>query len=64
MLHLFLLLLLLALFPRIVLRAIGCAISAIVLLVAVILFLDCHRAAKEPPPHTRSMIAEMKSDGE
>jgi hypothetical protein len=64
MIHLFLLLLLIALFPRLLLRGIGCLVWAVILLVAVILFLDCHRAAKEPPPHTRSMIAEMKSDGE
>jgi hypothetical protein len=51
MIHLFLLLLLIALFPRLLLRAIGCVIWAVILLVAVILFLDC-RLTKEPPPQT------------
>jgi hypothetical protein len=55
MIHLFLLLLLIALFPRIVLRAASCAIWAVVLLIVVCLFLDS-RPAKEPPQQTRSMI--------
>jgi hypothetical protein len=57
MLHLFLLFVLLALFPRALMHAIGCLVWCAIVLVAVIWLFDGHPPTQQPPPpQTRSMI--------
>jgi hypothetical protein len=56
MIHVLLLIVLLALFPRALLRAIGCAIWAVILLVVVCLFLDDHA------PKRATAAAEIATD--
>jgi hypothetical protein len=48
---------LLILFPRIVLRAIGCVIWCVIGLVLLCLLFDSH-PAKPPPPQPRSAVAD------
>jgi hypothetical protein len=57
MFHLFLFLLLLALFPRVLLRALGCAIWAVIGLALLCVLFDSHLTKQRPPPtQARSLV--------